>query len=181
MDQYIGEIRCFGFNFAPVDWAACDGRLLPIASFTALYAILGTEYGGDGVTSFALPDLRGRAPMHWGNGSSGFNTTIGQPLGSSTETLTDNQMPRHFHTISSAKLETGGSVEESPDPNLNGQSYLGQAQGGFIYQPPPATPDTAFAANAVSLSGSSQGHQNMQPSLVANYYIATDGIFPTRN
>jgi microcystin-dependent protein len=181
MDQFIGEIRCFGFNFAPLDWLPCDGRTLAIGQFTTLYAVVGTIYGGDGVSTFQLPDLRGRAPMHWGHGPGGFNTAVGMPLGSSTETLTPSQIPQHFHTINAANLETGGAVEESAEPSTTGGSYMARAQGSFIYQPPPVTPDSEFAPTAISKSGNSQAHQNMQPLQVVNFFIATDGVFPARN
>src|SRR5262249_3659539 len=97
-EPYIGEVRCFGFNFQPRGWAFCNGQLLQIAQFEALYALLGTIYGGDGVSTFGLPNLQGQIPMHWGNGPGGFNTTIGQVQGSPTVTLTTAQIPAHNHT-----------------------------------------------------------------------------------
>src|SRR5882757_5397295 len=98
---YIGEIRCFGFNFAPQGWASCNGQLLAIADNNALFTVLGTTYGGDGNTTFGLPNLQGRIPMHWGNPPIALNTTLGEVLGVTDVTLTTNQIPTHAHTIAS--------------------------------------------------------------------------------
>src|SRR5690349_10755798 len=113
---YIGEIRCFGFNFAPVGWAFCNGQLLSIAQNNALFAIIGTIYGGDGQTTFALPNLQGQSPMHWGNGPSGFNTVIGQVQGQADVTLTTAQMPAHSHTVTTETVASGGVVERTATP-----------------------------------------------------------------
>ncbi len=177
-DPYVGEIRCFGFNFAPLDWAFCNGQLQSIAQNSALFAILGTTYGGDGVTTFALPNLQGRSPMHWGTGNMGLNTTIGETMGETQVTLTIGQMPQHTHPIYAASDETPG--ERSAGPNPNGASYISQSAGGFIYQAPPSTPNAAFSSNAISLAGSSFPHENMQPYLALNFCISLYGIFPQR-
>jgi microcystin-dependent protein len=181
MDPYIGEIRCFGFNFAPVNWAFCNGQLLAIAQNTALFSILGTTYGGNGQSTFGLPNLQGRSPMHWGNSNTGLNTVIGETLGETTVTLTSNEMPQHSHTVYATSLEAGGTPERSAGPNPNGESYLSQANAGFIYQAAPSTPDTAFFNGAISQAGGSQPHENMQPYLTLNFCISLFGIFPSRN
>src|SRR5947207_1932311 len=107
---YVGEIRCFGFQFAPQGWAFCNGQLMAIADNTVLFSILGTTFGGDGETTFGLPNLQGRIPMHWGSGPGGFNTTLGENLGEPTVTLTATQIALHTHTITAANVPAGGVV-----------------------------------------------------------------------
>ena len=181
MDPYIGEIRCFGFNFAPLNWAFCNGEILAISQNTALFAVLGTIYGGDGRVTFALPDLRGQSPMHWGSSPTGFITVAGETLGNAAVTLTANQIPQHRHTIYATSIQQGGDPERSPGPNQNGQSYLSQANASLIYEGPPSTPDTNFSDTAISISGDSQPHENMQPYLAMNFCISLYGVFPSRN
>jgi microcystin-dependent protein len=177
-DPFVGEIRCFGFNFAPRGWALCNGQILAISSNTALFSILGTTYGGDGRTTFALPNLEGKSPMHPGAGP-GINTVLGEIMGSSTVTLTVSEMPQHFHAISAAEIEAGGGSERSAGPTAT--SYLARAAGGQIYQAAPATPNTPFSVSAIGLTGNSQSHENRQPYLTLNFCIATEGVFPARN
>ena len=179
MDPYIGEIRCFGFNFAPVNWAFCNGQLMSIAQNTALFSILGTFYGGNGQSTFALPNLQGRSPMHWGDSNTGLNTVIGEPLGETTVTLTSNEMPRHYHTIYTAAVQS--AAELSPGPEPSGTSYLSLSGGGYAYQGPPATPDTPFSNSAISTAGGSLPHENMQPYLCINFCISLYGVYPSRN
>jgi len=174
-EAFIGEIRGFGFNFAPLGWAQCNGQLLPISQNTALFSVIGTTYGGDGSTTFALPNLQGQVPMHWGSGA-GLNTVIGQPMGQSSVTLLTTQMPQHIHTVSAAPIPTGGAVERSAKPDST--SFLSTSKGAFIYKKVPATPDTPFSPKAIGTAGGSQPHENMQPYLVINFCIAVDGIFP---
>jgi microcystin-dependent protein len=175
---YIGEIRCFGFSFAPVGWAFCNGQLVPIAQNEALYAIIGTIYGGDGVTTFALPNLQGQAPMHWGNGPGGFNTAIGQVQGDTAVSLTATQMPVHAHTINCVTLQSGGVVvrTNTPDPT----ALIAPSEPDGVYQKAP-TIDAPFSNQAISIAGASQPHDNMQPYLALNFCIALEGIFPSRN
>lgn len=177
-DPFVGEIRCFGFNFAPRGWAMCNGQLLAISSNTALFSILGTTFGGDGRTTFALPNLEGRSPMHPGS-SPGLTTILGEPTGSSTVTLIISEVPRHTHAIFAAQIETGGGSERSAGPTPT--SYLARSGGGTIYQEPPTTPNTPFSTSAIGVTGNSQSHNNLQPYLVLNFCIATEGIFPARN
>ena len=176
-EPFVGEIRAFGFNFAPVGWAFCNGQLLPIAQNDVLFAIIGTTYGGDGQTTFALPNLQGQTPMHWGT-SPGFNTTLGQVQGSSMVTLTVNQMPPHAHSVTAAQSEGTGESVAIPGTT----SYLGQSAGhNLAYVTAPSTFDATFSSQAISQTGGSLPHDNMQPYLALNFCIALVGIFPSRN
>jgi microcystin-dependent protein len=177
---YIGEIRCFGFNFAPIGWALCNGQLLSIAENNALFAILGTIYGGDGTTTFGLPNLQGQIPMHWGNGPGGFNTAIGQVQGVTTVTLITSQIPIHTHTVTAVEVPSGGDPERTAVPASN--TFLGPSQvPNAAYQKTPASVTAAFSNKAISIQGGSQPHDNMQPYLTLNFCIALEGIFPSQN
>lgn len=176
-EPFIGEIRTFGFSFAPIGWALCNGQLLSIQQNTPLFAIIGTIYGGDGQSTFAVPNLQGRSPMHWGS-NAGVVTIIGEPQGTSAITLTAMQMPVHMHTISAANVPTGASAERSAGPKTN--SFLAQTTGATAYVSG-KTADTPFNAAAMSSAGSSLPHENMQPYLTINFCIALEGIFPTRS
>jgi microcystin-dependent protein len=176
-EPFIGEIRSFGFTFAPVGWAQCNGQLLPISQFDALFAVVGTTYGGDGQTSFAVPNLQGQVPMHWGS-NAGLSTTIGQFMGQSMVALTINQLPQHVHVLATAAVQTGTMTERSAKPVAT--SFISNAKGGFTFQPPPVTTNAPFSAKAISPAGGSQPHENMQPYLVLNFCMATEGIFPQR-
>jgi microcystin-dependent protein len=172
-EPYLGEIRMGGFNFAPRGWAFCNGQILPIAQNTALFSLLGTTYGGDGQTTFALPDLRGRVPMHWGSGPGLTPRVIGEASGSETVTLITTQIPQHTHL-----MNTTASVGGQLSPNGN---FLGaQARGGSsVYS---ATADgTTLSASAIGVAGGSQPHDNLQPYLAVTFIIALNGIFPSRN
>ncbi|MCW5517436.1 phage tail protein [Muriicola sp. Z0-33] len=166
MEPFIGQIQAFGFNFAPRGWALCDGSLLAISSNEALFSLLGTIYGGDGRTTFGLPDLRGRAPMHFGTGP-GFSTrTIGQRGGSETNVIGVNNMPSHNHAI--AAMAEG----DSDDPT--GNVVAGDGTNAFG-----TTSDISAAPTANT--GGGQAVNNMQPYLVVNYCIALTGVYPSRN
>ncbi len=175
-EPFIGEICCFGFNFAPRDWAQCNGQAIPISQYEALYTILGTIYGGDGVTTFALPNLQGRIPMHWGTGSGGLNTVIGEPLGTTTVTLTSSQMPQHNHMIAAGTVQNASQRSAGPSQT----SYLSQSKGTLLYQTNP-TINESFSPRAISPYGNSQPHENMQPYLTLNFCISLFGVYPTRN
>ena len=162
-DPYIGELRVISFNFPPNGWAFCNGQLLQISQNQALFSILGTTYGGDGRTTFALPNLQGRIPLHQG---SGF--TIGQVGGELTHTLTVNEMPAHVHTPMAA---TGPAVA-SPA----GASWTAGTRAMYA-----ATPDGPMNSAAVASAGASQPHENMPPYLALNVVIALVGIFPSRS
>lgn len=183
-EPFIGQISSFGFDFAPRGWAKCDGQLLPISSNTALFSLLGTTYGGDGKTTFALPDLRGRAPLHQGHSGGLSQRIIGQKLGAENVTLTTTQMPSHNHgaTGLSGVMRCNDSQSDNTSPVGHTLARVGN---NTVYDSEP--PDSDMAANSVSISGSvapnggSQSHNNMQPSLVINFCIALVGIFPSRS
>ncbi|GHA13489.1 tail Collar domain-containing protein [Arenicella chitinivorans] len=163
-EPFLAEVRMVGFNFAPRGWAFCDGQILPINQNQSLYSLLGTTYGGDGRSSFALPDLRGRVPMHTDNG-----VTEGHKSGEETHTLSANEIPQHQH-YAQASTNNGSAV----DPTGR---VLGQALN--VYANPTAT--TTLRAGSVTNVGGGQAHNNMQPSIVINFCIALKGLFPSRN
>jgi microcystin-dependent protein len=171
-DAFIGEIRPFGFNFPPRNWATCAGQLLPIAQNQALFSLLGTTYGGNGTTNFALPDLRGRVPVHAGSGPLG-TVTLGEMAGVENVTLTAAQLPSHGHGVAaSADL----AAATSPAAALPGAK---PRFGADIYAP--ASNPVALSSTAVGNAGGSQPHNNMQPSLAINFCICLFGIYPSRN
>jgi microcystin-dependent protein len=171
-DPFVAEIRIFPFNFAPRGWAFCNGQLLPISQNTALFSLLGTYYGGDGKTTFALPNLQGSAPLHQGQSSTGSLYDLGQSGGSDTITLLQTELPAHAHAASAAS----GSGPTSPANNTWG-TLAGRT-------PPPMYVDgnpNVIMGNALSVAGSSNPHNNMQPYLTLNICIALQGIFPPRS
>lgn len=175
-DQFIGEIRIFAGNFAPKGWAFCNGDLIPISQNTALFSLLGTTYGGDGKTNFALPDLRGRAPMHQGTGPGLTQRILGDADGVASVTLLPTQMPAHTHQ---AGCVTTQSNEANPSNAVWAANNAGGKGGGAAtgYQP---TANTAMNPAAIAPSGGSQPHNNMQPYLGINFIIALQGEFPMR-
>lgn len=177
MEPFVGEIRCFGFTFAPRGYAYCNGQLMSIAQNTALFSILGTTFGGDGQTTFALPNLQGQIPMHWGNAPGGFNTVLGEVQGQTDVTLTSNQIPVHMHAVNAG---SGTAAERTAIPN-NTSFLSGSKAPDFVYQTAPSTVTAAFSPKAISANGGSQPHENMQPYLVLNFCIAVEGLFPSRN
>ena len=170
-DPYIGEIKMVGFGFPPRGWAICNGQLLPIAQNQALFSILGTTYGGNGTTNFALPDLRGRAAMHWGSGPGLPPVTLGQRAGSDSVTLLTTQLPAHTHQ---AMGHGGAGTANNPEANVTAAS----AQGDNWYAP---AGDVTMNAGAIAPAGGGQPHPNMQPSLAVMFIIALVGIFPPRD
>jgi microcystin-dependent protein len=176
--QFIGEIRAFGFSFAPRGWAQCNGQLMQISQNTALFSILGTIYGGDGQTTFGLPNLQGQIPMHWGNGPGGFNTSIGEVTGQTYVTLTPNQIAPHAHAVTAATV--GAAEERSAIPTS--QAFLsGSRNPNLAYENPGQAVTAQFSPKAIPPTGGSQPHENLQPYLALNFCIALDGIFPSRN
>ena len=161
-DPYIGEIRMFGGNFAPLGWLFCQGQLLPISQYDALFNLIGTTYGGDGQNTFALPDLQSRMPVHQGSGY-----TLGQAGGVETVTLNGNQNPAHSHQPMAAAVATS----QSPGSNF----WASYANNSYSSQPPAAP----MAANALNLAGGNQPHENMSPYQVINFIVATEGIYPS--
>ncbi|HEX4695940.1 phage tail protein [Sphingomonas sp.] len=182
-NPFLGEIRLFAGNFNPRGWAFCNGALLSIAQNDALYALLGTTFGGDGQTTFGIPDLRGRLPVGQGQGSGLSNYVVGQMSGTETVTLTSNQMPSHSHTFfastSAGSLDRPGATAQ---PAKAVQSVGGQS--ALLYVIPgaasPITPVNMNPANIAS-TGGSQPHENLMPLLTVNYIIALEGVFPSRN
>jgi microcystin-dependent protein len=181
-NPFVAEIRIFGFNFAPTGWAQCNGQLLPISQNTALFSLLGTFYGGDGKSNFGLPNLEGRVPLHVGASQPGPGLStyyLGEETGSETVTLLISEMPLHNHLVAA---QTGNAV--TPDPanaNLAAGHYVVQGIGGDIAMYSSSTPaDMGFAPTALSLTGNNFPHNNIMPSLVLNYCIAMQGIYPQR-
>jgi microcystin-dependent protein len=171
-NPFVGEIRMFGGNFAPSGWAFCSGQLLSIAENDVLFALIGTTYGGDGVNTFGLPDLRGRIPLHQGTGPGLSTYVIGQLAGVENVTLLSNQMPIHTHTAAASSASTGVS-----DPT---NTFWASNPAVKQYAPSTATL-TSMAATSVSAVGANQPHDNMPPFLAISFIISLFGIFPTRN
>ncbi|ROR72844.1 phage tail protein [Bogoriella caseilytica] len=169
MEPYIGTIQFFGFSFAPQGWAFCNGQLVSISQNTALFSLLGTYYGGNGQTTFALPDLRGRFPMGQGQGPGLQNRDIGQIGGAEQVTLGVNEIPAHGHPVAAA----GAATSKSPAGNLPAVTPAGSAYG------PQASGQ--MSSQMVGASGGNQPHPNMPPYLVGNWCIALVGIFPSRD
>lgn len=172
-EPFIGEIKMVGFNFAPRGYATCDGQLLPIAQNTALFSLLGTTYGGNGQTTFALPDLRGRVAIHQGTGAGLTPRQIGSNGGAETATLTTAQLPAHNHP-----LQAQSAAGNSRDPGGNALAQEATAQTATYSA---TAPNVAMNAASVGNTGTGQGHENMSPFLVVNFVIALEGIFPPRN
>lgn len=166
---YVGEIRMFGGNFAPAGWAFCDGSLIAISENETLFNLIGTTYGGDGQNTFALPDLRGRLPVHMGTGSSGTTYIIGQNGGVESVTLTNNQIPSHNHAFL-ASTATGDQI--TPANNLPAASFQVTPYINDV-------PDASFAANSIGADGGSQPHDNMPPFLCVSFIISLFGVFPS--
>lgn len=168
MDPFIGQIILVPYNFAPNGWAFCNGQVLPIAQYTALFSLLGTTYGGDGVTNFALPDLRGRVPISSGQAPGLQNYVLGQKGGEETVTLNTNQTPAHSHSVFA---NSAHSNSDQPANNFPASSAHFQT----------TSDGTTMNPGMIGKTGSSQAHDNMQPYLGLNYCIALQGIFPSRN
>jgi microcystin-dependent protein len=171
---FLGEIRAFSFQFAPTGWLQCNGQLLPINQYTALFALLGTTYGGNGVQNFQLPDLRGRIAL--GVGSSYVQ---GQPLGEESVTVTTAQLPAHTHNINAANNGHANGTNIPGASVILGAGYSNEAGNPAANIYSNSAPNTAQVP--LGMSGSSQPHENRMPSLVMNYCIAMVGIFPSRS
>lgn len=177
MDPFIAQVMIFAGNFAPRGWALCEGQLLPIAQFTLLFSLVGTTYGGDGRTTFGLPDLRGRAPIGVGHGPGLSDYRWGQKGGSENTTLTTNNLPAHNHAINAeVGVSTGNGTTDEPDGNVlagtSGPTYAAAASANGKLG--------GVSARAAS-TGGGQSINNMQPYLAMYYIIALEGIFPSRS
>jgi microcystin-dependent protein len=180
MDPFLGEIRCFAFNFAPYGWQQCNGQILPISQYAALFSILGTNYGGNGTSNFALPNLQGLVPIGQGQGLGLTLFDVGETGGEVTHTLSLNEMPSHTHG-----LNAKGGPGAVPTPVAG--SYLAEGHGGErasgfkvnLYTT--NTRSTTLSPNTVGFAGNSQPHNNMQPSLTMNWCIALAGVYPARS
>ena len=187
MDPFIGQIIMFGGNFAPRGWSFCDGQLLPISQYSALFSILGTYYGGDGRSTFALPDMRGRLSIHDGSGPGPglSNFSLGQQGGNETTTLSINNLPSHSHTaVMNNTLgigaSTGTSDTDDPDGAVMGSGTQVFHSGAADVMMGATSIDGSFTV-ANANTGGSQGFSNKMPSLVVNYIIAMVGTYPSRN
>ncbi len=191
VDPYLGQIQAFGFSFNPVGWLPCDGRTLPISQYDALYALIGTTYGGDGVQTFAIPDLRGRVPVCMGQGPGLSNYVIGQKSGHETLTITQAQMPAHTHVLTATggnfmvSDQPGASATPSSTNNVIGAAtessgtYVNSAYNNLM---PDTILNTGGGSSAtVTISGGSIPMENLEPYLAINFCIAVEGIFPSRN
>ncbi len=168
---FVAEIRIFPFNFAPKGWAFCDGQLMPLSQNTALFSLLGTTYGGDGKSNFALPNLQGNAPMHPGQGPGLSLHDLGESGGSDTVTLIATEMPTHSHSLMA-------SDQPGEDPSPQGEA-LARSVGASLYKS--AAANVQLADEAVTPAGGSQPHNNLQPYLTLNFCIALQGVYPPRS
>jgi microcystin-dependent protein len=164
-DPYVGEIRIFGGNFAPVGWALCNGQLLSISEYEALFQLIGTTYGGDGVTTFALPNLQGRVPVHQGNGY-----PLGQAAGVESVTLVTAQMPQHSHLWTATSTDAEGAAPQG--------AQLAAGSGFAVYGAANPGKAVTMAASTLGPAGGSEPHDNMAPFLCMSFIIALQGIYP---
>ncbi len=170
-DPFVAEIRIFPFNFAPKGWAFCDGQILPISQNTALFSLLGTTYGGDGKSNFALPDMQGNAPMQPGQGPGLSLHDLGETGGSETVTLLESEIPAHSHSM---RAFNDVGEDRIPGPT----EAIARSTGGLLFAAPGSL--VTLAPQALTPAGGSQPHNNMQPYLTLNFCIALQGVFPPR-
>jgi microcystin-dependent protein len=170
MDPFVAEVRIFPFNFPPKGWAFCNGQILPLSQNTALFSLLGTTYGGDGKSNFALPDMQGNAPMHPGQGPGLSLHDLGESGGSETVTLLQSEIPNHTHSVSGATIDIA-------DSNVPTNNNIGKASTKVF-----STTGTAVQmnVNTIGIAGSSLPHNNMMPYLTFNFCIALQGVYPPR-
>ncbi|WP_201006522.1 phage tail protein [Paenibacillus glycanilyticus] len=173
MDPYVGEIRLFAGNYEPRGWAFCNGQIMSIQQNTALFSLLGVTYGGDGRTTFALPDLRGRAPMHWGQGPGLSHRDLGEMNGESSVTLLQTEIPAHTH-LANAQAASNKTEAQNDIWAMAGAP----GRGGIQYYSDKT--DVSLNPVAVGITGGSQPHNNMQPYQALNFIISLEGIFPQR-
>jgi microcystin-dependent protein len=170
-EPFLGEIRLFSFNFAPRGWAQCNGQIMPINQNQAIFSLLGTTYGGDGRTTFALPNLQGRVPVHPGQFQSDpIQVSLGERSGEELHLLSVSEIPSHMHTVVATT-----KVADSADPS--NKLWASSTVSGYSYNPP----NVIMSTQALAAAGGSQPHENRQPYMVLNFCIALQGIFPSRN
>jgi microcystin-dependent protein len=172
MDPFLGEIRLFAGSFAPNNWALCNGQILPISQYSALFSLLGTNFGGNGTTNFALPNYQGQTPIHWGQGPGLSQRTIGEADGETAVNLTLQTLPPHTHA---AQAAASPSV---PTPAASFWSWTGGRGAPTYYASD--VPNTTMAPTAIAPTGGSQAHNNISPYVTLNFIIALQGIFPQR-
>lgn len=173
-EPFIAEIRIFPYDYAPRGWAYCDGQLLPIAQNTSLFSLIGTTYGGDGRTTMGLPNLQGRVPMHPGRGPGLTPRTLGEQVGSQTVAITEAQIPSHNHAVNGYS----GLRDDLFDP---ADHWVTGHENEKTYKENPPSPDASLASSAISTTGDSQGHANVQPYQVLSFCIALEGLYPPRS
>jgi len=176
-DPYVGEIRMFGGNYAPAGWNFCDGSQLSISEYDTLFNLIGTTYGGDGQSTFNVPDLRGRVPMHQGNGGGG-NYVVGQSGGVEQVTITSQQLPVHNHTLQASNV-AGDTGTPQTGQALSSQGPAGSTPPAWL--PFDGSNQVTLAGASISANGSGQPHGNIQPTLVVNFIISLFGIYPSPN
>jgi microcystin-dependent protein len=174
MDPFVAEIRIFGFNFPPKGWAFCDGQLLAISQNTALFSLVGTFYGGDGKTTFALPNFQGNVPVHAGQGSGLSQYFVGEQTGSETETLLVSEIPAHNHNIMTQVQPAGSNTADNA-------SSIARSVGGSAFKATAFGATATLAPEAMTVTGGSLPHNNMMPYLTMNFCIALQGVFPPRS
>lgn len=172
-DPFVAEIRIFPFNFAPTGWAFCNGQLLPISQNTALFSLVGTFYGGDGKSTFALPNLQGNAPMHQGDGPGLSSRSLGETGGSPSVTLIESELPAHNHALKA-------TVEDGTQGSLTANITVATSVGGKLYQSNTSSSLGSMNLQQLQVSGGSLPHNNLMPYLTLNFCIALQGVFPPR-
>ena len=177
-EPFLGQITLYGFNFAPYGWAQCNGQLLPVSQYAALFSLLGTAYGGNGTSTFGLPNLQGTVPVGQGQSTAGTTYLIGETGGSEIVTLLSTTVPPHTHSLSAANATADKNTLAA---NLVPADGSGKGHGGVsVYTQPTAGPQVPLAPAAISQAGGNIPHTNIQPTLTANWCISLSGVFPTR-
>src|SRR5215210_3159178 len=175
---YVGELRMFAGNFAPAGWMFCEGQLLPISENEALFQLIGTTYGGDGQSTFGLPDLQGRVPLHMGQGNGLSSYVIGQAAGVESVTLTTQTIPTHNHF---SQIAASPATSTSPGNNILANEAIGNPQATCFSYGPFGGTQSALATATLGITGGSQPHENQQPLLVLNFIISLFGVYPSQN